>query len=113
MCDVDADFPSFYQASWVRAKIEHFCCACCEIVRPKDLYHLSKGCWDGRFSVYKHCARCWRLFEALDSKNPGEVALELNCGEVYEGKDADMLFMAFMTKDEAQRFAQRSKERHG
>lgn len=107
MCDVDAPSPSFFIERWVRARKEHTCCACRETISKRHLYHLCKGCWDGDFAQYKHCARCWRLFSVLNQERPGEIALGLDCGEVYEGTDPDMLVMAFMTPDDAQRYAQR------
>jgi len=106
MCDVDAP-PSVYEEFWSRARKEHECCACDEKIRKGDRYHVVKGKWDGEFSQYKHCARCWKLFELLNEANPGEVALGLDCGEIYEGKDPELLSTAFMTKDDAQRFAER------
>jgi len=107
MCDTDAPSPEFFHEHWVRARKQHDCCACTETIRKGDLYHLSKGCWDGDFSQFKHCARCWRLFDTLNRERPGEIDLGLDCGEVYEGGESNMLVMAFMSKDDAQRYAQR------
>ena len=110
MCDADAPGPEFYSDGWIRARKEHECCACDEVVRVGDLYHYAKGKWDGDFDTFKHCARCWRLFALLNDLRPGEVALGLDCGEIYDGAPEDpMHIMAFMTVDEAQRYAARQR----
>lgn len=111
MCDAD-EAPSFYADEWRRARKRHTCCACDETIQKDHLYHYAKGLWDGYFATFKHCARCWRLFDNLNQRNPGEVQLGLDCGEEYEGPETDPMYvMAFMTPEEAQRYA--ARQLHG
>ena len=112
MCDTDAPGPAVYRDGWVRARKPHRCTVCDETIRRGDLYHKADGLWEGDWGHYKHCARCWRLFEALNAQAPGQIPLGLDCGEVYEGPPDDSWhLMAFMTRNDAQRYAQRVVER--
>jgi len=68
--------------------------------------------WDGYISSYKHCARCWRLFEFLNDHSDELVSIGLDCGEVFEGKEDDPAqWMAFMSTEESQAYAKRSQQK--
>ena len=106
MCDVVDDGPSCWRSEWRRARKPHTCVGCVETIRPGDRYHYSSGIWDGDPDSFKHCARCWRVFQILQEESDfGAVDLELNCGEDYEGDNPEMYALAFMTADEAQALA--------
>lgn len=111
MCDIfDCDRPSAYREVWRRARKEHRCEACYEPIRPGERYNYVSGVWDGEASAFKRCARCAFTFKRLVDLAPvGDVvALDLDCGEVYEGDDQELLALAFMTPTEAQERLERS-----
>jgi hypothetical protein len=84
MCDgYEADGPQCWSEKWRKARKPHRCCACGETIQPGHTYHYLSGIWDGSAEDYKHCARCWTIFDALEDRTEG-VALLLNCGETWE-----------------------------
>ena len=99
MCDVEG--PDAYRSAWRRARKAHKCGACRETIRPRDRYRYTSGVWDHRPASFKHCVRCWLTVCALQAEG-GPVDLELACGEVYDGEDAALHALAFMTPDEGQ-----------
>lgn len=101
MCDGDLESYGFFVYRWRVAVKEHRCYACRETIRIKDKYHYTSGIWDKEPDSYKHCARCWKLLEHL-SKTGEAVRFDLNCGEVYEGSEPEILALAFVTRDEMQ-----------
>jgi len=85
MCDGSADGPSCSTNTFRRARKDHLCCACGERIDPGHRYHFTSGIWDGYAYSFKHCLRCWTMFEFLVQENyPDLVDLDLNCGESYE-----------------------------
>lgn len=113
MCGIDDYGPAVYDSRWVRARKEHACTVCGESIKPGHLYRRTDGLWDGHWGHFKHCARCWRMFRFLESwEGAGQVALDLDCGERYEAPPDDVgHLMAFMTPEEAQRYARRDQIR--
>ena len=104
MCE-PADGPSVGTDAWPRASKPHVCCACREPVEPGERYHYYSGCWGGRWSTFKHCARCWLIVEHLWATTQEPVVLTLDCGEIYEphGDDDPALELAFMSREDGQR----------
>ena len=107
MCDGQAETGSAYAEEWRTARKEHRCCACRETIRAGDRYHHVWGVWDGEVDTFKHCARCWRIFQALVERMDGDpVDLMLDCGTKWEENfgelPADVAALAFMTREEAQ-----------
>lgn len=106
MCYADV-WPDFYRDDWRRARREHRCSVCGERMLPRHYYHVVSGKWEGEVRTYKHCARCWTLYERLSDDGCNDVDLELDCGETYEGDDPEMHALAFVTREEAQGFVPR------
>jgi hypothetical protein len=109
--DIDSfDGPNEVATSKVqRARKEHKCDACGELIRRGDLYSYSFFVYDGATSTVKRCARCEVMFRELDERLPsGEVcAVELDCGHTYEDNfreppPPELAQLAFVTADEAQ-----------
>jgi len=95
---IDDDYgPEFWAEKTRTARKGHKCCACGEKIRPKDKYNYMSGMWDGSFSTFKHCLRCYEVFTILmsESENGETVDLLLNCGETYEGENSRMYELAF------------------
>ena len=102
MCDAD-DGPSACHETWRTARKEHDCYACGEVIRRGDRYHFTSGIWDGYPGSFKHCARCWKMFQWILGWSDAEaVRYDLGCGEVAENPPDDVAALAFMTADEAQ-----------
>lgn len=107
MCDPTIE-PSVYTQRWRRARKQHACCTCREPIAIGDLYHFVSGIWDGESDSFKHCARCWRLYELLCEAAcyPDEYPpLNMRCGSRYDGDDERIYELAFWTKTEAQAWA--------
>lgn len=108
MCGYDADCPTAtLEDGWRKARKEHKCCACHEMIRKGDHYHFLAGIWDGEsFARFKHCARCWAILRALWAAD-AEPELHLDCGETWESAlegpvPEEVARLAFLTPDEAQ-----------
>ncbi len=109
MCDAyDTDGPSAWSETWRRARKAHGCCACGETIRPGDRYHYSSGVWEGRGESWKHCARCWVIYQSIaDHADGSAIRLDLNCGELWRDNFSapEPAELAFLTPDEAQALA--------
>ncbi len=112
MCDIDYESPC-QSREWRRARKSHDCYSCGEQIRSGDLYHYTSGIWDGAPDSFKHCARCWKIVEALWADGAASVDYSLSCGESWEDarEGKEPVHLAFMTKDEAQIYATRAKEK--
>jgi hypothetical protein len=63
-CVIDScigSMPTFHREREVRARKEHVCCECGEIIHPGEMYEDVIGVWDGRFETYKTCWLCYRI----------------------------------------------------
>ena len=68
-----------------RARVPHLCCACHETIRPGDRYNLYRTLYDGHWSTFKHCLRCWEIVELLGFADFTDgVAIRLDCGHTWE-----------------------------
>jgi hypothetical protein len=106
MCDV-YDPAEPIADEWRKARKEHRCFACREIIRKGDRYHLIAQKDDGEFGVFKHCARCWEMGNALLRAGSDTWAYDLNCGASWEdtfgsNPPDEVAALAFLTPDEAQ-----------
>lgn len=103
MCD-DYGGPEFSVSEWSRARKSHDCCSCSSAIRIGDLYHETRGRWDGEFSTFKHCARCYEICLALWSAGAKSIDLTLDCGEKWHDNFdvPEPAELAFLTADEAQ-----------
>jgi hypothetical protein len=70
-CDVcigggyDGDQAELFESKTIKARKEHRCCECREIIRTGDLYQSDCGKRDGDFSTYKTCAICAEIRTAF------------------------------------------------
>lgn len=59
MCAVDDAEPATVFEEWTRcARVAHVCGECARTIRPGEVYQVSSGLWDGRWSTFKTCAHC-------------------------------------------------------
>jgi hypothetical protein len=112
MCYDEGEEGFDLQSRWQRARQEHKCFACREVIRPGDRYHLSVQKYDD-IRHFKHCARCWGIVEALLRAGADSVQWDLNCGTAFEEAFGplpdDVATLAFLTRDEAQLRAEEGK----
>jgi hypothetical protein len=97
------------KATWRQARKAHRCCACHEPIPAGHRYHYVSGIWDHGPDSFKHCARCWQLYEELlDRTQWGDVVdLFLDCGQSWEdvfssAPPDEIAALAFLTPAEAQ-----------
>ena len=100
MCDEVDEYAEVWNQRVRKARREHQCCACGEIIRKGDHYHYTSGIFGARAFDYKHCVRCMLTINRLEIVTGRSVDIHLNCGTVYGGLDSEMLSFAFMTPDE-------------
>ena len=79
ICDWDSEAPSFFRETWVKARKEHKCCECGEVIKNGDEYQYIAGSWEGDLSTFKTCERCADLRDAL---------VEIVCPEFGKLKEA-------------------------
>jgi len=105
MCQAE-DYPEALCSEWRRARKPHSCFACGEEIRPGDRYHFTIQIYDG-FSMFKHCARCWAILDAILAAGAETVQWDLDCGERWEDNFGPLpehiAALAFLTPDEAQK----------
>jgi hypothetical protein len=106
VCENEGEYPEPLTAEWRRARKPHRCYACHEDIRKRDKYHIVVQIYDGEVETFRHCARCWVMASAIQSKT-GYVQWDLHCGELWETAIGDVPHdiarLAFLTPDEAQR----------
>lgn len=111
--DYDADPNTVDDCERRRARQDHQCCACREAIRRGDLYFRHFMVWGATAQVFKRCARCQLLYEALaklhEDRHDGETApaYALDCGDTYEQvfnepAPPELERLAFLTAAEAQ-----------
>ena len=59
------DGPSLYSALMRRARKQHKCCECRELIVAGDQYEDVSGCWDGDFNTHKTCLLCVEIRAAF------------------------------------------------
>lgn len=95
MCDL-ADPCDIWDGTWPRARKSHSCQACAETIEPGHLYHRLASLYEGQWDHWKHCRRCWAIFEAIvdkfrdDGAGPVAVDLGLDCGESWKDVFGDV-----------------------
>lgn len=60
-CDYDGEAPEFYRIDIVKARKEHRCCECSDMIKPGDVYERISGKWDGEVYTCKTCVVCSRI----------------------------------------------------
>ena len=65
-CYCDYEMPSFFREKFVRAKKQHKCCECHQVINIGDTYQYVIGKWDGEVQIYKSCEKCANLRDSLN-----------------------------------------------
>ncbi len=105
MFDYDDCEPYEFESScWHRARKEHKCSACHEVILRGDRYWKFVGKFDNTMDTVNHCARCHLIYEHLcqTSGNDEAPMLTLDCGHDYENPPPEIAALAFVTRQEAQ-----------
>jgi hypothetical protein len=91
------DYCDLWVTRRVRARKHHWCCACAEQIRPADRYQYTRSLYDGVWSRYKHCARCWAIWSALRELAPYHAgpAIRLDCDCDPLPPDHELSWLAF------------------
>jgi hypothetical protein len=63
--------PSIFSERKRIARKVHKCCECGKWIVPKNIYWLSKGCWEGKWDEYKTCESCYELRHELTDGEDG------------------------------------------
>lgn len=97
MCDTyGSEIADVQVFEWIRARKPRPCYACEETISAGQLYHRCKYLYDGAWSSYDHCGRCFRMCEALWKRLDGDsIEMDLNCGETWERPPDDVEALAF------------------
>lgn len=93
-----------------RARKEHVCCACNEVISSGHKYRVTRLVSDSpdqRFEFYKHCLRCAHMLDAIRKELPdAAIAWKLDCGEDWRDSIGDLpeeiAALAFLTPEESQ-----------
>ena len=60
-CSDDFDPPEFFALNFRRARKEHRCCECGEVIPIGTQYEYISGKWCGDFETFKTCPTCARI----------------------------------------------------
>lgn len=80
----DGDRPEFYSETIRRARKEHECSACGDVIPRGHIYSYTIGKWYGDVQTTKRCLRCDQIFEFLMELSDDPVDCALGCGHSYE-----------------------------
>ena len=69
---IDAVMPSVSCDTVRKARREHTCCECHQVIKIGEKYHLLKGCWEGKWDEYKTCIDCQVLREEIGTLYRGD-----------------------------------------
>ena len=61
--DVDG-YPEFFEEAWPKARREHRCCECRQMIQKGEKYQACSGKFDGAFFCDKTCAACAEIRHA-------------------------------------------------
>lgn len=75
--------PEAFVRKMVRARKEHRCCECGNIIQKGWLYERISGIWDGRPSRFKTCIYCMCIRKSMTGKESFPED-EPSFGELYE-----------------------------
>jgi len=104
MCDFVG--PEFIVERTRKARKEHTCCACDEVVRRGERYVALSGCWDGNVESFKQCMRCHAIMQGLYGvvDHGDGVDIQLDCGAdpLEPGEHPNLDELAFVTRAEMQ-----------
>ena len=60
-CNIDFDpdqFPECFTEVMIKARKEHKCCECGDIIMPGQIYRREKGIWNGKWDCFDTCSVC-------------------------------------------------------
>jgi hypothetical protein len=84
-CDIEWDYdePQIYEKHIRKARKDHQCCECNEIIQVGQRYEHVKALWDGSFGEFKTCLICSRI---RDDMIPGcpHIELDIHLEECFE-----------------------------
>ena len=60
-CDYDGESPEFFNKQELKARKEHRCCECSELIHIGEKYEYIVGKWDGEFDYFHTCLICARI----------------------------------------------------
>ena len=75
----DYEMPEAFWRSWPKARKEHQCCECHNVIYKGESYFRLAGVWSGSFDHYKICSGCETLRELLR-----EEGIETFYGGLFE-----------------------------
>lgn len=52
---------SFVREKTIRARKQHHCCECGDVIEKGEEYQVASGCWDGSWYHFKTCSFCVML----------------------------------------------------
>lgn len=85
--------------------------ACSLVINPGDVYHMQENLYDGSWDRWRHCARCWEMFEHILNNSDDIIAIDpyLNCGQLWEDPPDRIASLAFMLPEEIAAKAEKEK----
>lgn len=104
MCDEYDGYNEFHSDGERRARKEHTCSACHEIIPKGHRYHYTVIKYDSELEDWKHCLRCWAICKALWATGARAIDMDLNCGETWEDPPPEVAALAFTTQEEMQKW---------
>lgn len=89
MCGEADGYCDVYDSRDVVARKDHACMACHETIASGHTYRKTDSLYDGSWEHWKHCLRCWAIFDAIqdamrDAYGPIAIEPGLDCGERWE-----------------------------
>jgi len=64
-CGCDEYGPDVFSQKTVKARKEHKCCECGDVIKPGDVYDYIFGVWEGDASTFKTCEKCADLRDSM------------------------------------------------
>lgn len=66
---IDADdICNVWSITWQKARKEHSCCECQDVIAPGQRYQRIFAMFDGEITVYKTCEFCANEFKRIEDK---------------------------------------------
>ena len=97
MCDIADGTCPVWESRDVTARKAHTCMACKEAIEAGATYHRVDSLYEGRWEHWVHCARCWRMYKAIDEHVDRDLVVDpyLNCGEEWDDPPEHVAWLAF------------------
>jgi hypothetical protein len=103
MCDEADGACDVWRSRDVTARKPHKCMACRETIAPGHRYHRVDSLYDGQWSRWVHCARCWTMWSAIRDVADWDSYVDpyLNCGEAWDDPPEHVARLAFALPGDA------------